>query len=168
MTKKGNIPKKVDEPDKPVKLGESSLRLLKEVFGSEHNSYMNLQLRQIKQALPLDSPDRKSFDNIMLILKAIQPKNELEGLIAVQLIATHNLSMEMMARAAVTNRTDFGDRYVNQSTKLSRTFIALLDSLDKHRHGRQQKMTVEHVHVNEGGQAIVGNVDQGGEGGKQK
>ena len=26
----------------------------------------------------------------------------------------------------------------------------------------QQKMTVEHVHVHEGGQAIVGNVQQGG------
>jgi hypothetical protein len=36
-----------------------------------------------------------------------------------------------------------------------------LEALDKHRRGGNQKMTVEHVHVHEGGQAIVGNVNQG-------
>ena len=37
-------------------------------------------------------------------------------------------------------------------------------SLNRHRGKGQQKVTVEHVHVHEGGQAIVGNVESPGGG----
>ena len=37
-----------------------------------------------------------------------------------------------------------------------------LETLNKHRGKGQQKVTVEHVNVAAGGQAIVGNVDTGG------
>jgi hypothetical protein len=36
-----------------------------------------------------------------------------------------------------------------------------MEALDKHRDKGQQKVTVEHVHVHQGGQAIVGNVGSG-------
>jgi hypothetical protein len=36
-----------------------------------------------------------------------------------------------------------------------------LEALNKHRGKGQQKVTVEHVHVAPGGQAIVGNVETG-------
>ena len=39
----------------------------------------------------------------------------------------------------------------------------LLDALNRHRGKGQQKVTVEHVHVHAGGQAIVGAVHSGGE-----
>jgi hypothetical protein len=39
-----------------------------------------------------------------------------------------------------------------------------LESLNRHRGKGAQKVTVEHVHVHEGGQAIVGNVQNPGEG----
>jgi hypothetical protein len=39
--------------------------------------------------------------------------------------------------------------------KLSRTFATLLEALNRHRGKGQQKMTVEHVHVHSGGQAVV-------------
>jgi hypothetical protein len=34
-----------------------------------------------------------------------------------------------------------------------------MESLNRHRGKGQQKMTVEHVHINSGGQAIIGNVN---------
>jgi hypothetical protein len=51
---------------------------------------------------------------------------------------------------------------LNQANKLSRTYATLLEALNRHRGKGQQKVTVEHVHVHEGGQAIVGNVTPGG------
>jgi uncharacterized protein YcbX len=42
--------------------------------------------------------------------------------------------------------------------KLARTFASQVEALNRHRGKGQQKVTVEHVHVHEGGQAIVGNV----------
>jgi hypothetical protein len=44
----------------------------------------------------------------------------------------------------------------------------LLDALNRHRGKGQQKVTVEHVHVHEGGQAIVGTVETLGGGVQRK
>jgi len=51
---------------------------------------------------------------------------------------------------------------LNQANKLSRTYASLLEALNRHRGKGQQKVTVEHVHVHAGGQAIVGAVEAGG------
>src|SRR3954469_6376466 len=60
---------------------------------------------------------------------------------------------------------------LTQANKLSRTYVTLLEALNRHRGKGQQKVTVEHVHA--GGQAIVGAVEasasgSGGGGGEQK
>jgi hypothetical protein len=53
--------------------------------------------------------------------------------------------------------------------KLARTFAAQVEALKRYRSGGEQKMTVQHVHVAEGGQAIVGNVNAPeGVGGRKK
>ena len=51
-----------------------------------------------------------------------------------------------------------------QANKLSRTYATLLDALNRHRGKGQQKVTVEHVHVHSGGQAVVGVVEAPGGG----
>jgi len=51
---------------------------------------------------------------------------------------------------------------LNQANKLTRSFASLLDTLNRHRGKGQQKVTVEHVHVHSGGQAIVGAVETPG------
>ena len=45
--------------------------------------------------------------------------------------------------------------------KLARTFATQMEALKRYRTGGEQKVTVQHVTVSEGGQAIVGNVTQG-------
>jgi hypothetical protein len=86
------------------------------------------------------------------------PKDELA-----QLVASHNAAMECQRRANNDQTFEGRKEYLNQANKLSRTFATLLESLNRHRGKGQQKMTVEHVHVHEGGQAIVGSVEtQGG------
>jgi len=48
----------------------------------------------------------------------------------------------------------------DQATKMLRTFAVQMEALKKYRTGGQQKTIVENVNVNEGGQAIVGTVNQ--------
>ena len=50
--------------------------------------------------------------------------------------------------------------------KLARTFAAQVEALKRYRSSGEQKMTVQHVHVAEGGQAIVGNVSTTAAGGR--
>lgn len=58
---------------------------------------------------------------------------------------------------------------MNLATKLERIFIALMEALDRHRGKGQQNMNVEHVHVHDGAQAIVGPVShQASEGASQE
>ena len=93
----------------------------------------------------------------------IAPKDTIEGMLATQMVATHNAAMTMLRWGSHYDQPIRGaQRYLNLSTKLLRTFVAQLESLQRYR-GKttQQKVTVEHVHVNEGGQAIVGAVHKG-------
>ena len=76
---------------------------------------------------------------------------------AAQLIAAHNAAMECYRRAMLGEQTFEGRREnLSQANKLSRTYAALLEALNRHRGKGQQKVTVEHVHVHAGGQAVVG------------
>ena len=98
-------------------------------------------------------------------LIGIGPKDELEGMMAAQLIAAHSASMECFRRAMIGEQTFAGrSENLSQANKLSRTFAMLLDALNRHRGKGQQKVTVEHVHVHAGGQAIVGAVGTPGGG----
>jgi hypothetical protein len=93
----------------------------------------------------------------------IQPRDELEAMMAAQLIASHSAAMECYRRALIPEQT-FEGRHeaLNQANKLSRSFAVFLEALNRHRGKGQQKVTVEHVHVLSGGQAIVGAVGPGG------
>ena len=82
---------------------------------------------------------------------------------AAQLIASHSAAMECYRRAMIGEQSFEGRREnLSQANKLSRSFATLLDALNRHRGKGQQKVTVEHVHVHSGGQAIVGAVGPGG------
>ena len=97
-------------------------------------------------------------------LVGMAPRDEMEGMIAAQLIAAHNAAMECYRRAMIPEQTFEGRREnLNQANKLSRTYGALLESLKG-----QQKVTVEHVHVHAGGQAVVGLVEDAGGGDRKK
>lgn len=107
----------------------------------------------------------------MAALIGIGPKDEIEGMIAAQLIAAHNAAMECYRRAMIGEQTFEGRREnLGQANKVSRTYAVLLDALNRHRGKGQQKVVVEHVHVHAGGQAVVGTIETRGEGldGNQK
>ena len=88
---------------------------------------------------------------------------------AAQLIAAHNAAMECYRRAMIGEQTFEGRREnLNQANKLSRTWAMLLEALNRHRGKGQQKVTVEHVHVHAGGQAVVGVVETTGGWGSQQ
>ena len=93
----------------------------------------------------------------------------METLLAAQMAATQALAMEMLARAAHAGSADIGVALVNASTKLLRTFTAQFEALTRSRGKKtEQRVVVEHVHVEAGGQAVVGAVQAPGVGGKDE
>lgn len=146
--------------------------VLKRIGGSQSDHWNNLIANQADSALWLysDKDARASqYSAIMAGLIGIGPKDELEGMIAAQLLGAHNAAMECHRRAMLSEQTLEGRREnLSQVNKLSRTFAVLLDALNRHRGKGQQKVTVEHVHVHSGGQAVVGVVETPGGGSHPK
>lgn len=99
------------------------------------------------------------------LLQGIEPKDELEGMLASQMIAVHNLSMEYARRASGQNLSlDVSNSLISRTSKLMNIFTRQVETLQKYRSKGQQKIVVQHVQVSEGGQAIIGDVHQGGGG----
>ncbi len=92
----------------------------------------------------------------------MNPQDELEGMLGAQMIATHQAAMECYRRGMILSMSpETRDKNLNQANKLSRSYAVLLESLQRYR-GKgmsQQKVIVEHVHINQGAQAIIGNVE---------
>lgn len=142
---------------------------LKDIGGSRSDSWNNILANQAMQALWTKHSDAAERDRqyaaTMAALIGMAPRDELEGMMAAQLVAAHNAAMECYRRAMLAEQTFEGRREnLNQANKLSRTFATLLEALHRHRGKAQQKVVVEHVHVHSGGQAIVGAVSGPGGG----
>lgn len=103
-------------------------------------------------------------------LLAMKPVDEYEGMLCSRLLVLHNQYMNFMARVASDTQTSHGiDLNINRATKLMRLYNETLESLNRYRRKGEQKVTVQHVNVNNGGQAVVaGNFQQGGEGSDKK
>ena len=108
--------------------------------------------------------DEEASNFALSVIRGIEPRDQLEAMLAAQMAAVHAATMMFARRlnhVETIPQQDSAERALN---KLARTFATQLEALKRYRTGGQQKVTVEHVTVNAGGQAIVGNIARGGEG----
>ncbi len=100
----------------------------------------------------------------MAAILEIDPQDSTELMLATQMATVHNLTMEMSRRALlVDDQTEDSVSFnINRTTKLMRTYMAQMEALNKYRNKGKQQITVQHVNVNDGGQAVIGDVNQGG------
>jgi len=113
------------------------------------------------QALAVGNLNRAA----LRLVKRIHPRNEIEGMLAVQMSGAYSLAVEMLRRAQQTDRVDFLAVYGNLAAKLLRVFAAQTEALARLRgQTGQQVVRVEHVTVEAGGQAVVGAISTGGTG----
>ena len=86
----------------------------------------------------------------------------LEGMLTAHMVTVHTAVMEFFRRAMHEEQTLVGQtQNLNHAMKLMSMYMRQLEVLDKHRGKGQQKVTVEYVNVESGGQAIVGQVEAG-------
>jgi hypothetical protein len=136
--------------------------LLAEALGIHDKEFLVGLVAQLFIAVSA-RPQTDEFEiNFMLsVVKGIQPRDRLEAMLAAQMAAVHMATMTFarrLAEATMIPQLDSAERAFN---KLARTFATLMDALKRHRTGGESKITVQHVSVSQGGQAIVGNVTQG-------
>lgn len=100
----------------------------------------------------------KAEQENLTALKSLGITSGLQMMLGSQMLAIHNLQKEMMTRAHTLSSAEETRYCANTAVKLSNTFVQQVTLLTKLQGNSNQKMTVEHVHVHGGAQAIVGNV----------
>ncbi len=147
---------------------------LQELGGSAYELVNNTRAAQVLQTVwtgtNLSAEDtHKAKTAALLTLAGMKPSDDVEGQMVAQMVATHHATMECFRRAMIPEQ-GFDARFQNLAfaNKLTRAYTQQVESLQRYRGKGQQKVTVEHVHVHAGGQAIVGTVEQAGGGTEKK
>ena len=138
----------------------------RKAFGSQDDDFLNMRMLDIASAVcdteQLNAGNNQALNGTVAAMYGIKPRDELEALLVTQMMATHSAAITILQRLKTCDTIRQQDSASNQANKLMRTFTTQMEALNRYRGKGQQKMTVEHVHVHDGGQAIVGQVAQGG------
>ena len=161
-------PKKAAEPPKSEAVTvQLDVTKTKAWSGSEDLNFCGALVDQIassvfKPAWKSEAAQMREIRAALAAMAGLAPRDELEGMMAAQMVATHTGAMECLRRAMLPDQS-FEGRDVNMkhAAKLMSLYTQQVAALDKHRGGGRQKITVEHVTVEAGGQAIVGHVSHG-------
>ena len=134
---------------------------LNKALGTTSSDFVNASLFQIQAAArsPWAGISETAMNAALAMIEAAAPKDEIEAALAVQMACTHTAAMAVLAKLD----SGFGTErrvaaFGSAAARLMRTFATQVEVLRRLRNGGQQFVRVEHVHVNDGGQAIIGNV----------
>ena len=172
--------KSTPQSDKPITIivydpndrepeGPESLRW---AAGSRSHMFNTVLLNSVALACccPSGMTEEQRHERYSRALHAVasfDPEDEIEGMIAAQAVAMHLGAMECFRRSMVPEQPgDAAARLRKDGASLARGMVEMIAALDRKR-GRvgNQVVRVEHVTVQPGGQAIVGNVTPGKPGG---
>jgi hypothetical protein len=134
---------------------------LNKALGTVSPDFVKTSLLQLQGAArsPFGTVSETAINAALAMIEAAAPRDEIEGALAVQMACTHAAAMAVLAKLD----SGFGtERRIaalgSTAARLLKTFAMQVEVLRRLRHGGQQFVRVEHVHVNDGGQALIGNV----------
>jgi hypothetical protein len=107
---------------------------------------------QILNATHLQSPNEPISENTLNAalgaVAGIAPRDEAEAMLAAQMVGVHWVAMDLLRQAGTTDsRFHFNDAG-NMAVKLLRTYTAQLEALKRYRSAGEQRVVVQHQHVN--------------------
>jgi hypothetical protein len=136
--------------------------LLMNALGTTEPAFLNFLLGQLANAGTQGREvDERGLNFMLAVVKGVEPKDQVEAMLGAQMAAVHMATMTFARRLAHVENILQQDSAERAFNKLARTFAIQMEALKRYRTGGQQKVTVEHVTVHDGGQAIVGSVGIG-------
>jgi len=140
---------------------------LRAALGTVSDDFVETSLRHLQSAarIPGSGPSELAINAALAMVAAVAPANEIEAALAIQMACTHMVAMAVMSRIGGAHGGPGRLPALTSATsKLLRAFSSQVEAFRRLRSGGDQNIRVEHVHVHEGGQAIVGAVNSRGNG----
>jgi hypothetical protein len=100
----------------------------------------------------------KELNHMLSLVRGLAPRDSTEALLVTQMAAIHCATMASARRLAQAETREGLDSHASALNKFARTFASQMEALKRYRTGGEQTIKVQHVTVNDGGQAIVGDV----------
>lgn len=143
---------------------------LRDLGGSNVDAWNSSLANYLARALPTSSDnfakESQESEKIAALVGVAdcKPADPIEGMLLAQIVSANATGLELARRAWIKDQTfEARTKFLALADRSARTVATLVEALSRHRGKGQQKMTVEHVHVHAGAQAIVGPVThQGG------
>src|SRR5215475_6801688 len=131
---------------------------LKKALGTGSSDFVNVSLLQLQAAAQLHCGgiSEVAINAALAMIEAAQPQNEIEGALAVQMACTHTAALSVLARFGSGGGSE--RRVValaSAAGRLLRAYSGQVETLRRLRHGGDQYVRVEHVHINEGAKAVI-------------
>jgi hypothetical protein len=139
----------VDHPAEHV--GYASLM---NALGTADFDFLNQLLAQLANSSPGQTEQGVNF--MISVIKGFKPRDQVEAMLATQMAAVHMAFMTSAQRLAVAQTIPHADSAERAFNKLARTFATQIEALKRYQTGGEEKVTVQHVSVSQGSQAIVG------------
>ena len=150
----------VDHPDEAVGI----LALMREIGTTDLDFYDGLMGHLVNASRGQNALSQSGTNFMLSVVRGIEPRDQIEAMLAAQMAAVHAASMTFAHRLTHVENIPQQDSAERAFNKLTRTFAMQVEALKNYRSKGEQRMVVQHVHVAEGGQAIVGNVNASAEG----
>ena len=145
-----------DHPD--VALGE---QLMADTLGVTDRDAMDGILRQLVRAsVSGGSPDEVNVSFMISMVQGIRPRDSVEAMLVAQMVSVHVMAMRCAQHLASADDIAHHDSATRALGRLTRTFPAQIEALNRYRSHGEPAITVQNVSVGDGGKAIVGNVTQ--------
>jgi len=109
--------------------------------------------------------DERASNFALGFVDSMNPKDAAEALLLTQMAAVHQATMMLARRLNHVENIPQQDAAERALNKLARTFATQMETLKRYRSKGYQTVRVERVTVEQGAQAVVGNVNHGGRGG---
>lgn len=97
-----------------------------------------------------------AFNMIGNLLRSLEPKDPVEGMLCSQAIVCQMKAFDYLARINAEDSTNVVKTYNNAASKLLARAQSAIQTLANYRRGGNQKMIVEHVNISPGAQAAIG------------
>lgn len=135
---------------------------LKTAFGTVSDEFVDMALHHLERAarMPGDGGSEMAVNGAIAIIAGFAPKTEVEAALALQAACTHMAAMAVMSRiGGAGGGPQRLPGLASATAKLLRAYCIQVETYRRLRGGGEQNIRVEHVHVHEGGQAIVGAIN---------
>ena len=98
----------------------------------------------------------------VIALRSFAPTDAVEGMLAAQAVALLHASLECSRRAILQDQPgEVASKLRKDAANSARAMVDMIEALDRRRGKGPQTIRVERVVVQDGGQAVVGNVTSG-------